>query len=58
MCLLESTGKQLILGTRRSSEERLDRYVNHDIEVIVDRLVLREGIEQRLTESIETALNR
>tara|TARA_Y100001970_G_scaffold215686_1_gene263945 strand:+ start:7770 stop:10619 length:2850 start_codon:yes stop_codon:yes gene_type:complete len=38
-------------------EERLDRYVNHDIEVIVDRLVLREGIEQRLTESIETALN-
>ena len=37
-------------------EERLDRYVNHDIEVIVDRLVLRDGIEQRLTESVEAAL--
>ena len=37
-------------------EERLERYVNHDIEVIVDRLVIREGIEQRLTESVEAAL--
>jgi len=37
-------------------EERLDRYVNHDIEVVVDRLVLRPGIEQRLTESVEAAL--
>jgi len=36
--------------------DRLDRYVNHDIEVIVDRLVLRDGIEQRLTESVEAAL--
>ena len=37
-------------------EDRLERYVNHDIEVIVDRLVIREGIEQRLTESVEAAL--
>tara|TARA_B100001250_G_scaffold28760_3_gene23574 strand:+ start:17868 stop:20717 length:2850 start_codon:yes stop_codon:yes gene_type:complete len=37
-------------------EDRLDRYVNHDIEVIVDRLVLRDGIDQRLTESVEAAL--
>ncbi|WP_423923187.1 excinuclease ABC subunit UvrA [Candidatus Poriferisodalis sp.] len=36
--------------------ERLDRYVNHDIEVIVDRLVMRSEIEQRLTESVEAAL--
>ncbi len=36
--------------------ERLDRYVNHDIEVVVDRLVMRDGIEQRLTESMEAAL--
>ncbi len=36
--------------------ERLDRYVNHDIEVVVDRLVMRSGIEQRLTESTEAAL--
>ncbi|MEA2499099.1 MAG: excinuclease subunit, partial [Actinomycetota bacterium] len=35
---------------------RLDRYFQHDIDVIVDRLVIREGIESRLTDSIETAL--
>jgi len=39
-----------------AEEVRLDRYVIHDIEVIVDRLVLREGVEQRLTESLEAAL--
>ncbi|NDH88976.1 MAG: excinuclease ABC subunit UvrA, partial [Actinobacteria bacterium] len=32
-------------------------YETHDISVVVDRLVLREGIERRLTDSIETALN-
>ncbi|MEM9714788.1 MAG: excinuclease ABC subunit UvrA, partial [Actinomycetota bacterium] len=37
--------------------ERLERYVQHTIEVVVDRLVMRDGIEQRLTESVETALN-
>ena len=31
--------------------------MRHDISVVVDRLVLREGIERRLTDSIETALN-
>ncbi|MXJ46080.1 excinuclease ABC subunit UvrA, partial [Escherichia coli] len=35
---------------------KLERYETHDIEVIVDRLVLRPGIERRLTESMETAL--
>lgn len=34
----------------------LARYETHDISVIVDRLVLREGIERRLTDSVETAL--
>ncbi|MBM3663358.1 MAG: excinuclease ABC subunit UvrA [Actinobacteria bacterium] len=34
----------------------LGRYEQHTIEVVVDRLVLREGIERRLTESMETAL--
>jgi excinuclease ABC subunit A len=34
----------------------LARYEQHTIEVVVDRLVLREGIERRLTESMETAL--
>jgi excinuclease ABC subunit A len=35
---------------------RLDRYYQHTIEVIVDRLVRREGMERRLTDSLETAL--
>jgi hypothetical protein len=35
----------------------LDRNYKHDVEVVVDRLVVREGIERRLTDSIETALN-
>jgi excinuclease ABC subunit A len=39
-----------------SEKIRLDRYYQHDIDVIVDRLVIKEGIESRLTDSIETAL--
>ncbi len=34
----------------------LARYENHTIEVVVDRLVRRPGIERRLTDSLETAL--
>ena len=34
----------------------LARYEQHTIEVIVDRLVRRDGMERRLTDSIETAL--
>ena len=37
-------------------KERLARYENHTIEVVVDRLVRRAGIERRLTDSLETAL--
>ena len=36
---------------------KLDRRRNHSIEVVVDRLVLKPGIERRLTESVEIALN-
>jgi excinuclease ABC subunit A len=35
---------------------KLARYEQHDIEVVVDRLVARDGIERRLTDSLETAL--
>jgi len=35
---------------------KLARYEVHTIEVVVDRLVLRPGIERRLTDSLETAL--
>ena len=39
-----------------TEEIRLDRYYQHTIEVIVDRLVRKEGMNQRLTQSLETAL--
>jgi excinuclease ABC subunit A len=50
--------KARIDGLFRSLEDdiKLDRRKNHTIEVVVDRLVVRSGIERRLTESIETAL--
>ena len=34
----------------------LDKKFKHDIDVVVDRVVVREGLEARLAESIETAL--
>ncbi|WP_242345774.1 excinuclease ABC subunit UvrA [Anaeromyxobacter terrae] len=34
----------------------LDKKLKHDIELVVDRLVVKEGIRSRLTDSIETAL--
>ena len=37
-------------------DERLARYEQHKIEVFIDRLVRRDGIERRLTDSLETAL--
>ncbi len=39
-----------------TEEIKLDRYYQHTIEVVVDRLVRKEGMEQRLTQSLETAL--
>ena len=46
---------QLIELSERATLE-LARYEQHTIEVVVDRLVRRDGIERRLTDSIETAL--
>ncbi len=40
-----------------AEEIKLDKNKKHIIEIVVDRLVVREGIERRLTESIETTLN-
>ncbi len=39
-----------------SDEIVLDKQKKHNIEIVVDRLVVREGIEKRLTDSVETAL--
>jgi excinuclease ABC subunit A len=46
-------------GQLRSLDEdiKLDRRRNHTIDVVVDRLILKPGIERRLTESVEVALN-
>ncbi|MCI8725641.1 MAG: excinuclease ABC subunit UvrA [Hungatella sp.] len=40
-----------------SEEIKLDKNIKHTIEIIVDRLVVRSGIEKRLTDSIETAMS-
>lgn len=39
-----------------SEEISLDKNIKHNIEIIVDRLVVREGIQKRLTDSIESVL--
>src|SRR5688572_8615175 len=46
-------------GQLRSLDEdiKLDRRKNHSIDVVVDRVILKAGIERRLTESVEIALN-
>ena len=41
-----------------SEEEiKLDKNIKHSIEIVIDRLVVREGMERRLTDSLENALN-
>lgn len=40
-----------------SEDIKLDKNKKHNIEIIVDRLVIKDGIQSRLAESIETALN-
>ncbi|BAW93048.1 excinuclease ABC subunit A [Actinomyces sp. Chiba101] len=44
-------------GTHRlDAPPELSKRLKHDIEVVIDRLVVREGIRGRLTDSVETAL--
>lgn len=40
-----------------SEEIKLDKNIKHSIEIIVDRLVVKEGIETRLTDSIESVMD-
>ena len=51
--------KARVDGQVRSLEEEiaLERRRNHSIEIVVDRLIVRPGIERRLTDSIEIALH-
>lgn len=39
-----------------SEEITLDKNIKHNIEILVDRLIVKEGIEQRLSDSIENVL--
>ena len=39
-----------------SEEIKLNKNNKHNIEIVVDRLIIREGIEKRLTDSIETVM--
>ncbi len=39
-----------------TEEIRLDKNIKHNIEIVVDRLVVKPGIERRLTDSVESAL--
>jgi excinuclease ABC subunit A len=49
-------GEIVDLADFLKAEPRLARYEQHTIEVVIDRLVKREGIDRRLTDSLETAL--
>lgn len=39
-----------------SEDIKLEKNLKHNIEIVVDRLVIKEGIEKRLTDSVENAL--
>ncbi len=61
--LFEQISKQGFLRVRIDGEikeiekgMRLDRYKTHDIEVVIDRLLINESVEKRLEETIKTAL--
>ena len=40
-----------------TEEIKLDKNIKHSIEIVVDRLVVKEGIQRRLADSIENVLN-
>ncbi len=40
-----------------SEEIKLDKNKKHNIELVIDRLIIKEGIKKRLTDSIETVLH-
>jgi excinuclease ABC subunit A len=61
--LFEQISKQGFLRARVDGEIReiekgmkLDRYKNHDIEVVIDRLAVNKSAEKRLEETIKTAM--
>lgn len=62
--LLESARKQGFVRARidginydLDEEIKLEKNNKHNIDIVVDRIVVKEGIESRLTDSVETVLN-
>ena len=49
-------GETVEINEFLKQDTKLARYEQHTLEIIVDRLVRRDGIERRLTDSLETAL--
>ncbi|MEZ5169557.1 MAG: excinuclease ABC subunit UvrA [Acidimicrobiia bacterium] len=49
-------GEVIDLSETRGDQPELERYEQHTIEIVVDRLVRKKGIERRLADSLETAL--
>jgi excinuclease ABC subunit A len=43
---------------KRTAEIELDKRLKHTIEIVVDRIIVRKGIESRLTDSVETTLEK
>ncbi len=41
-----------------TDEIKLEKTLNHDIGIVVDRLIVKDGLEKRLTDSLETALSK
>ena len=61
--LFEQTARQGFLRVRVDGELReitagmkLDRFKTHDIEIVIDKLVIKQENEKRLKQSIETAM--
>ena len=55
----EGFTRVVIDGTLRelSEEFELDKKKKHDIDIVIDRIVVKEGIQRRLADSLETALH-
>ncbi|ADI73695.1 excinuclease ABC, A subunit [Methanohalobium evestigatum Z-7303] len=47
-----------VVSLDETDELELGRYQKHNIEIVVDRLVIKEGIEDRLSEAVETAIEK
>ena len=62
--ILENIKKEGFVRVRVDGEQRdvsenieLEKNKKHSIDIVIDRLIVKEGIEKRLSDSIETALN-